>query len=133
MQPGLQSSFQIASNYTHFQSNDSIAYCWKQVETVVWFGSHKQPINIGLPIHEPTDHSPIPQIPRAKPEASAANVKRPVFGAWLAGRDLDRPPTANQYSPGHTLRCSTPAMVGSKRAAVPKNRMRCAAIESSTC
>ena len=34
---------------------------------------------------------------------------------------------------GHTLRCCTPAMVGSKRAAMPKNRMRCAAIESSTC
>ena len=36
-------------------------------------------------------------------------------------------------SPGHTLQCYTPAMVCSKRAAMPKNRMRCAAIESSTC
>ena len=36
-------------------------------------------------------------------------------------------------SPGHMLRCCTPAMVGSKRAAMPKIRMRCAAIESSTC
>ena len=36
-------------------------------------------------------------------------------------------------SPGHTLRCCTPAIVGSKRAAMPKNHMRCAAIESSTC
>ena len=36
-------------------------------------------------------------------------------------------------SPGHTLRCCTPAMVFSKRAAMPKNRMRCAAMESSTC
>ena len=35
------------------------------------------------------------------------------------------------YSPGQTLRCYTPAMVCSKRAAMPENRMRCAAMESS--
>ena len=37
------------------------------------------------------------------------------------------------YSPGHMLRCCTPAMMCSKRAAMPKNHMRCAAIESSIC
>ena len=36
-------------------------------------------------------------------------------------------------SPGHTLRCCTPAMVCSKGTAMPKNRMRCAVIKSSTC
>ena len=37
------------------------------------------------------------------------------------------------YRPGHTLRCCAFAMVCSKGDAMPKNRMRCAAIESSTC
>ena len=35
-------------------------------------------------------------------------------------------------SPGHMLRCSTPAMVGSKRPAMPQNHMRCAAMHSPT-
>ena len=34
------------------------------------------------------------------------------------------------YSPGHTLRCCTPAMAYSKDAAMPKNRMCYAAIEN---
>ena len=33
-------------------------------------------------------------------------------------------------SPGHTLRCCTPAMGRSEGAAMPQNRVRCAAIES---
>ena len=37
------------------------------------------------------------------------------------------------YSPGHTLRCCTPAMGRSEGAAMPQNRVRCAAIKSSTC
>ena len=37
------------------------------------------------------------------------------------------------YSPGHMLRYCTPAMVCSKWAAMLQIRMRCAAIESSTC
>ena len=34
------------------------------------------------------------------------------------------------YSPGHTLRCCAPAMGRSEGAAMPQNRVRCAAIES---
>ena len=33
-------------------------------------------------------------------------------------------------SPGHTLRCCAPAMGRSEGAAMPQNRVRCAAIES---
>ena len=46
---------------------------------------------------------------------------------------LDDVKRFSDFSPCHTLRCRTPAMVRSICAAMPENRMRCAAIESSTC
>ena len=39
-------------------------------------------------------------------------------------------PIMGDYTPGHTLRCCAPAMGRSERAAMPQNRVRCAAIES---
>ena len=46
---------------------------------------------------------------------------------------LEASQTTADYSPGHTMRCCTPAMMCPKGTAMSQNRVRRAAIERQTC